>query len=51
MWGNYVMYDFPFQGSHSAKVIAVVKTLMGIQKNDPGAKALVFSTVSHMTII
>lgn len=33
------------KGSHSTKVEAVVRTLMKIQLRDPGAKALVFSTV------
>ncbi|EHB10030.1 E3 ubiquitin-protein ligase SHPRH [Heterocephalus glaber] len=36
--------DIPVQGSHSTKVEAVVRTLMRIQRTDPGAKALVFST-------
>ncbi|KAG8508924.1 E3 ubiquitin-protein ligase SHPRH [Galemys pyrenaicus] len=36
--------DIPVKGSHSTKVEAVVRTLMRIQRKDPGAKALVFST-------
>ncbi|XP_045698959.1 E3 ubiquitin-protein ligase SHPRH [Phyllostomus hastatus] len=36
--------DIPVKGSHSTKVEAVVRTLMRIQRRDPGAKALVFST-------
>ncbi|XP_036890761.1 E3 ubiquitin-protein ligase SHPRH isoform X2 [Sturnira hondurensis] len=36
--------DIPVKGSHSTKVEAVVRTLMRIQRGDPGAKALVFST-------
>ncbi|XP_010624938.1 E3 ubiquitin-protein ligase SHPRH isoform X2 [Fukomys damarensis] len=36
--------DIPVKGSHSTKVEAVVRTLMRIQRTDPGAKALVFST-------
>uniref|UniRef100_H0VRT6 E3 ubiquitin-protein ligase SHPRH n=1 Tax=Cavia porcellus TaxID=10141 RepID=H0VRT6_CAVPO len=36
--------DIPVKGSHSTKVEAVVRTLMKIQRTDPGAKSLVFST-------
>nr|XP_033793202.1 E3 ubiquitin-protein ligase SHPRH isoform X2 [Geotrypetes seraphini]XP_033793203.1 E3 ubiquitin-protein ligase SHPRH isoform X2 [Geotrypetes seraphini] len=36
--------DILVKGSHSTKVEAVVRTLMKIQIQDPGAKALVFST-------
>ncbi|KAM4866183.1 E3 ubiquitin-protein ligase SHPRH isoform 2-T2 [Thomomys bottae] len=36
--------DIPVKGSHSTKVEAVIRTLMKIQLQDPGAKALVFST-------
>ncbi|KAG8444169.1 hypothetical protein GDO86_009376 [Hymenochirus boettgeri] len=36
--------DIPVKGSHSTKVEAVVRTLMKIQLQDPGAKSLVFST-------
>ncbi|XP_008539094.2 E3 ubiquitin-protein ligase SHPRH [Equus przewalskii] len=36
--------DIPVKGSHSTKVEAVVRTLKRIQRRDPGAKALVFST-------
>lgn len=36
--------DIPVKGSHSTKVEAVIRTLMRIQRRDPGAKALVFST-------
>lgn len=36
--------DIPVKGSHSTKVEAVVRTLMRIQRRDPGAKSLVFST-------
>jgi len=39
------------QGSHSTKVEAVVKCLLQIRKEDPSAKALVFSTVSISTVI
>ena len=35
-----------FQGSHSTKVEAVVRCLLRIKRDDPTAKALVFSTVS-----
>jgi len=35
------------QGSHSTKVEAVVRTLKKIQVADPGAKCLVFSTVTE----
>uniref|UniRef100_A0A8B9PF67 E3 ubiquitin-protein ligase SHPRH n=1 Tax=Apteryx owenii TaxID=8824 RepID=A0A8B9PF67_APTOW len=38
--------DIPVKGSHSTKVEAVVRTLKRIQFKDPGAKSLVFSTVS-----
>ncbi|GCB66841.1 hypothetical protein scyTo_0010155, partial [Scyliorhinus torazame] len=36
--------EFPVKGSHSTKVEAVLKTLKKIQRKEPGAKALVFST-------
>ncbi|XP_047201514.1 E3 ubiquitin-protein ligase SHPRH isoform X2 [Girardinichthys multiradiatus] len=36
--------DIPVKGSHSTKVEAVVRTLKKIQRNDPIAKCLVFST-------
>ncbi|KAE8601657.1 hypothetical protein XENTR_v10013750 [Xenopus tropicalis] len=36
--------DIPVKGSHSTKVEAVVRTLIKIQTQDPGAKSLVFST-------
>ena len=35
-----------FQGSYSTKITAVVGTLKMIKSRDPGAKALVFSSVS-----
>lgn len=38
-------FSFSFQGSHSTKVEAVLRTLKKIQVTDPGAKCLVFSTV------
>lgn len=36
------------KGSHSTKVQAIVQQLLTIQKSDPGAKCLVFSTVSRL---
>ena len=45
LFGNNVFSSLCSKGSHSTKVEAVVRTLMRIQLRDPGAKALVFSTV------
>ena len=33
-------------GTHSSKILAVAQTLLRIRRQDPGAKALVFSSVS-----
>lgn len=48
-WGFYnglISLAGGSQGSHSTKVEAVVRTLKKIQVSDPGAKCLVFSTVT-----
>lgn len=45
LFGSDVFPCLCSKGSHSTKVEAVVRTLMRIQLRDPGAKALVFSTV------
>ncbi len=39
--------DIPIQGCYSTKVAAVVRTLLHIQKSEPGSKCLVFSAVSR----
>ena len=33
-------------GTHSSKILALTQTLLRIRRQDPGAKALVFSSVS-----
>ncbi|MEQ2212163.1 hypothetical protein XENOCAPTIV_026490 [Xenoophorus captivus] len=43
--------DIPVKGSHSTKVEAVVRTLKKIQRNDPIAKCLVFSTVNEAFLL
>ncbi len=35
------------KGDHASKILAIVETLLRIQRNDPGAKSLVFSSVSR----
>lgn len=36
----------PVSGNHASKIVAVVQTLLRIRRQDPRAKALVFSSVS-----
>lgn len=54
---NWILFDdngfspLCSKGSHSTKVEAVVRTLMRIQLRDPGAKALVFSTVQSASSV
>jgi hypothetical protein len=38
-----------FQGDHSTKIAGVTQCLLEIKKNDPKAKALVFSTVNILS--
>ena len=42
--------DIPVQGCHSTKIAAVVRTLLYLQRTEPGAKSLVFSAVSFVLI-
>ena len=36
------------QGSHSTKIVGITRTLLNIQRGQPGTKSLVFSSVSPL---
>ena len=49
--GQEVAENVRVIGSHSTKIEAVVRQLLLIQAGDPGAKCLVFSSVSEFQVL
>lgn len=39
------------EGSHASKIVSIAQTLLRIQRKEPGAKALVFSSVRDVVTI